>query len=113
MTSYLKLLENFVRFPPVFTKVFNLFAFGAASIVLHFCALWVYFRTLRLVTYRPVLCANARTVRVSWEEAFPKFVHEATVVHTTFPPIVVENYVVVDSPFGLVRRIILGTDEGW
>lgn len=106
--SYLKFFQYFVRFPPVLAKVFNLLALGTASIVLHFSALGVQFGALGLVAHRPVLGAHARTVRVSRVEALPEFVDEATVVHASFAPVVVEDDVVAGGSLRLVGGVILG-----
>ena len=112
MSSYLKLLQDFVRFRAVFTKVLNFLALGAAAIVFNFGALWVYLGTLRLVAHGPVPGAHARTVRVSGEEPLPEFVHKAAVVHTSFPSIVIEDDVVVCGPLRVVGGIILWVDRG-
>lgn len=111
--SYLEFLQDFVRFPPVLAKVFNLLALRATSIVLHFGALGVDLGALGLVAHRPVLRTHARTVRVSREEALPEFVNEAAVVHAAFPPVVIEDDIVSGGPLRLVRGVILGvTDRG-
>lgn len=107
LKSYLEFFQNFVCFPSVLAKVFNLLAFRAASIVLHFSALWVQFGALGLVTHRPVLRAHARTVRMSRVEALPEFVDEATVIHASFPPVVIKYDVFTGGPLRLVRGIIL------
>lgn len=61
LSSYLEFLQNFVRFPPVLAKVFNLLALGAASVVLHLGALGVQLGALGLVAHGPVL----RVLKVS------------------------------------------------
>ena len=106
--AYLEFFQDFVGFPSVLAKVFNLLALGAASVVLHFGALGVKFGALRLVAHGPVLRAHARTVRVSRVEALPEFVDEAAVVHASFPPVVVEDNVLSGAPLRLVRGVILG-----
>lgn len=58
----LELLQDFVAFPMVFTKVFHFLALGAAAIVFHFRALGVNPRALGLVADRSILCTNTRTV---------------------------------------------------
>lgn len=60
--AYLEFFQDFIRFPSVLAKVFNLLALGAASIVLYFRALRVQFRALGLVAHGPVLRAYARAV---------------------------------------------------
>lgn len=106
--SYLEFLQDFIRFPAVLAKVFNLFALGAAPIVFHFGALGMQFGALGLVAHRPVLRAHAWTVRVSRVEALPEFVDEATVVHAPFPSVVIEDDVLTGGPLRLVRGVILG-----
>lgn len=110
--SYLKLLKDFVSLPTVFTKVFDLLALGATSVVHHLSALWVYLGTFGLIANWPILCTHARTVRVPWEETLPEFVHKATVIHAAFPSVVIKD-LVVDRLLGLVRGVVLGTDGGW
>lgn len=108
LESYLEFLQYFIRFPPVFAKVFNLLALRAASIVLHFGALGVQFGALRLVAHGPVLRALARTVRVSRVEALPEFVDETTIIHASLPPVVIEDDVFTGGPLRLIRGVILG-----
>lgn len=106
--SYLEFFQNFIRFPPVLAKIFNLLALGAATIVFHFGALGMKFRALGLVAHRPILRAHARTVRVSWVEALPQFVDEATVINASFPPVVIEDDVFTGASLRFVCGVILG-----
>lgn len=110
-TAHLKLFQNFVRFPSVLAKVFDLLALRAAAVVLHFGALGVKFGALGLVAHGPVLRAHARTIGVTRVEALSEFVDEAAVVHASFPPVVVEHEAFTGRPLRLVCGVILGVGD--
>lgn len=67
----LKFLQDFISLPMIFTKVFHFLTLRTTSIVFHFSAFGVNFGTLWLITNRPILCTNARTVRVTREKSLP------------------------------------------
>lgn len=109
--SYLKFLQYFVIFSVIFTKVFHFLAFRTASIVLHFCTLWVDFRAFGLITNRSILSTNAGTVGMPREKPFSQFVHKATVIHATLPSVVIKDQIVIAGglvPF--IGRVVFVVD---
>lgn len=112
--SYLKFLQDFVIFSMIFTKVFHFFAFWTASIVFHFCTLWVDFRAFWLITNRSILSTDTGTVGMSREKTFSQFVHKATVIHAALPSVVIKDQVVITGgliPF--VGRVVFMIDGSW
>lgn len=107
----LKFLQYFVIFSVIFTKVFHFLAFRTASIVLHFCTLWVDFRAFGLITNRSILSTNAGTVGMPREKPFSQFVHKATVIHATLPSVVIKDQIVIAGglvPF--ISRVVFVVD---
>lgn len=98
----------------IFTKVFHFFAFWTASIVFHFCTLWVDFRAFWLITNRSILSTDTGTVGMSREKTFSQFVHKATVIHAALPSVVIKDQVVITGgliPF--VGRVVFMIDGSW
>lgn len=95
----------------IFTKVFHFFAFWTASVVFHFCTLWVDFRAFWLITNRSILSTDTGTVGMPREKTFSQFVHKATVIHTALPSVVIKYQIVIAGglvPF--ISRVVFMTD---
>lgn len=112
--SYLKFLQDFVIFPMIFTKVFHFLAFWTASIMFHFCTLWVDFRAFRLIANRSILSTDTGTVGMSREKTFSQFVHKATVIHAALPSVVIKDQIVIAGglvPF--IGGVVFMIDGSW
>lgn len=112
--SYLEFLQDFVSFPMIFTKVFHFFAFWTASIVLHFCTLWVDFRAFWLIANRSILSTDTGAVGMTRKKTFSQFVYKATVIHTALPSVVIKDQIVITGGLvPLIGRVVFMVDGSW